>query len=68
MQQIIQKESHEAVRTIYMKEKANTGVIYYLVKRMKTLLLAVSSFASTSLSHCFSLLSAFLYFKSFRNN
>ena len=35
---------------------------------MKTLLLTVSSFTSTSLSHCFSLLSAFLYSKPFRNN
>ena len=35
---------------------------------MKTLSLTVSSFASTSLSHCFSLLSTFLYSKPFRNN
>ena len=35
---------------------------------MKTLSLTVSSFASISLSHCFSLLSAFLYSKPFRNN
>ena len=35
---------------------------------MKTLLLTVSSFTSTSLSHFFSLVSAFLHFKSFRNN
>ena len=35
---------------------------------MKTLSLTVSSFTSTSLSHCFSLLSAFLYSKPFRNN
>ena len=43
-------------------------MIYYVVKWMKTLSLTVSSFASTSLSHCFSLLSAFLYSKPFRNN
>ena len=35
---------------------------------MKTLSLTVSSFVSTSLSHCFSLLSAFLYSKPFQNN
>ena len=35
---------------------------------MKTLSLTVSSFASTTLSHCFSLLSAFLYSKPFQNN
>ena len=35
---------------------------------MKTVSLTVSSFASTSLSDCFSLLSAFLYSKPFRNN
>ena len=43
-------------------------MIYYVVKWTKTLSLAVSSFASTSLSHCFSVLSAFLYSKPFRNN
>ena len=35
---------------------------------MKTLSLTVSSFALISLSHCFSLLSAFLYSKPFRSN
>ena len=34
---------------------------------MKTLSLPVSYFASTSLSHCFSLLSAFLYSQPFQN-
>ena len=34
---------------------------------LKTLLLTVSPFASTSLSHCFSLLSPFLYSNPFRN-
>ena len=38
------------------------------IKWMKTLLLTVSSFASTSLSYCFALLSVFLYSKPFRNN
>ena len=37
MQQVVQKESHEAVQTIYVKVKANTRVIYYVVKWMKTL-------------------------------
>ena len=44
MQQIVQKESHEALQTIYVKEKANTRAIYYTVKQMETLLLTVSSF------------------------
>ena len=35
---------------------------------MKTLSLTVSSFATTSLSHYFSLLSAILYFKPFRKS
>ena len=37
-------------------------------KLMKTLSFTVSSFASTSLSHCFSLLYAFLYSKPFQNS
>ena len=36
-------------------------VIHYGVKWMKTLLLTVSSVASTSLSHCFSLVSIFVF-------
>ena len=56
------------MQTIYVKEIANTCVIYYAVKLMKTLSLTVSFFTSTYLSHCFSLLSAFLYFKPFQNN
>ena len=68
MQQIVQKELQEAVQTIYLKEKANTRMIYYVIKWMKTLSLIVSSFASTTLSHCFSLLFAFLTSKTFRNN
>ena len=50
MQQLVKKESYEAVETIYVKEKGNTCVIYYVVKWMKKILLTVSSFASTSLS------------------
>ena len=60
MQQVLQNESQESVETIYVKEKANICVIYYVVKLMKTRLLTVSSFSSISLYHCFSLLSAFL--------
>ena len=37
MQQVVQKESHEAVQTIYVKVKANTRMIYQVVKWMKTL-------------------------------
>ena len=43
-------------------------MIYYIVKWMKAFSLTVSSFALTSLSHCFSVLFAFLYFKPFPNN
>ena len=43
-------------------------LIYYTVKWMKTLLLRFSSFALTSSSHCFPILSAFLYSKPFGNN
>ena len=32
MQQVVKKESLEVVQTIYLKEKANTRVIYYVVK------------------------------------
>ena len=43
-------------------------LIYYTVKWMKTLLLRFSSFTLTSSSHCFPILSAFLYSKPFGNN
>ena len=42
-----------------IQEKPNTCVISYVVKWIKTIFLTVSSFASTSLSRCFSLLSPF---------
>ena len=42
-------------------------MIYYGAQWMKTLLLTISSFVSTSLLHCFSLLSPFLYSNPFRN-
>ena len=32
MQQVVQKESHEAVETIYVEEKTNIRVIYYVFK------------------------------------
>ena len=68
MQQVVQKESHKAVQTIYVNEKTNTCMIYYVVKRMEALLLTVSSFSRTSLSHCFSPLSTFLYSKPCQKN
>ena len=43
MQQVVQKESHEAVQTIYLEEKANIPMIHYVFKWMKK-----NSFASTS--------------------
>ena len=68
MQQVVQKESREAVWTIYLEEKVNIQVIYCVFKWMKTF---VDSFFFRSylfLSHCFSLLATFLSFKSTRNN
>ena len=32
MQRIVQKELQEAVQIIYLKEKANTRMIYYVIK------------------------------------
>ena len=66
MQQILQKESHKALYPIYIK-KANTCMIYYVVKWMKTLSLAVSSFTSNYLPYCFSLLPELLNSKPFWN-
>ena len=61
MQQLVKKESYEAVETINVKEKANTCVIYYVVKWMKKFLLTVSSFASTSLSQFLSSVCIFVF-------
>ena len=66
MQQVIQKESHEAVKTIYVKEKVNTSVICYVVTWMKTVSLTVLSFTLTTLSHCLSFLSAFFILSHFK--
>ena len=66
MQQVIQKESHEAVKTIYVKEKVNTSVICYVVTWMKIVSLTVLSFTTTALSHCFSFLSAFFILSHFK--
>ena len=75
MLQVVQKESHEVVQTIYVNEKANTWRVYYIVKRIITVyyivkrIMTVSSFVLTSLPHCFSLLSHFCilsYFKIIR--
>ena len=71
MLQIVKKESQEAVITIYVKEKTNICMIYYINKLMKTLSLTVSSFTSNSLTHCFLLLSAFFilsHLKKFKHN
>ena len=61
MQQVVKKESYEAVETIYVKEKANTCVIYYVVKWMKRFSLTVYSFASTFLSQFFSSVCIFVF-------
>ena len=61
MQQVVKKESYEAVETIYVKEKGNTCVIYYVVKWIKRFSLTVSSFASTSLSQFFSSVCIFVF-------
>ena len=36
MHQVVQKESHKAAKTIYLEEKGNICVIYYVFKRMKS--------------------------------
>ena len=61
MYQVVKKKSYETVEIIYVKEKANTCVIYYIVKWMKRFLLTVSSFASTSLSQFFSSVCIFVF-------
>ena len=69
MQQVAQKESHKALQTIYLEEKANISVIYYVLNEWKHL--DVDSFFFRFyllLSYCFFLLSAFLSSKSFRYN
>ena len=65
----IQKESHKVAKTIYLEEKWNICVIYYVFKWMKSFWWTVSFFRFyLFLSHCFSLLSALLSSKPFRNN
>ena len=51
-----------------LKRKRYTRLIYYLIKLMKRLSVKISFFTSSSLSHCFSRLSAFLYSMPFRND
>ena len=57
MQLVVQKESYGVMQTIYVKEKGNTRVIYYVRKSVKT----ISSLAMTSLSHFFSSACIFVF-------